>query len=425
MLDPISTPAEAPQILSPQELGLLLSTQAVARETIASTPDSPVLKFLATTKREHLAKMMVERPYKRGAIIFREGEQGDALYIIRSGQVVIVKGDLQNPIILGYRGIGEIVGEMALLEDRPRSATVVATEPLRLLCISRESFLTWLDSDPNLKMSILRALSARLRAADKARSDDLQTARRLTHHISQLETEKRQLLEAQDLRRQTTDFIIHDLRTPLSLFSGAVKMLEMVLPEDVLQANHELLDLANINSERMRRLIDSLLDIANLESGTMPLQPTAVNISELIAGILARMTISPWEDVRLHSTIPHNLPSVHCDEEKIERVLANLLDNAFKYTPSQGIVTTSAQVKDDLLYLSVTNTGLTIPLEDRERIFDRFTRITQTNFRRRGSGLGLAFCRLAVEAHGGRIWVEPGEGGLGNRFTFTLPLSPP
>jgi signal transduction histidine kinase len=110
------------------------------------------------------------------------------------------------------------------------------------------------------------------------------------------------------------------------------------------------------------------------------------------------------------------------DEEKIDRVLANLIDNALKFTPKGGEITIAVEEQDKHVLVSVANTGPTIPPRDGERIFDRFAQLSETSHQRRGWGLGLAFCRLAVEAHGGRIWVEPGEGGEGNRFVFSLPL---
>ena len=127
------------QFLTRQKLDRLLAVSPALSES-ATLLDSPILSLLAATKRELLAKLMTEQHYAPGQIIFKEGDVGDAMYIIRSGRVAVVKGGFKSPTILAYRGVGEIIGEMALLEDEPRSASVVAVEELRLLRISRENF---------------------------------------------------------------------------------------------------------------------------------------------------------------------------------------------------------------------------------------------------------------------------------------------
>jgi signal transduction histidine kinase len=104
--------------------------------------------------------------------------------------------------------------------------------------------------------------------------------------------------------------------------------------------------------------------------------------------------------------------------------LANLIDNAVKYTPDGGQITVVAEAQPEEILVIVANTGPTIPAGDRERVFERYSRAAVGAPRTEGFGLGLAFCRLAVEAHGGRIWVEPVENDQGNRFIFCLPVKP-
>ncbi len=132
------------------------------------------------------------------------------------------------------------------------------------------------------------------------------------------------------------------------------------------------------------------------------------------------------EGVTLRLELPATLPSMLYDESKIERVLANLMDNAFKYTPKNGEICIAATPGATDVQVSVTDAGPGIPEAERQRIFERFTQVQgDAVARRRGFGLGLTFCKLAVEAHGGAIWVEPGPGGVGARFIFTLPFAPP
>ena len=410
------------QILTTAELDRIRAANPISPDSSTTIPNSPLLSLLASTHRRELAKLIVEQQYEAGEIVFKEGDIGDALYIIRSGRVVVVKGNFNTPTVLGYRGMGEIVGEMALLENQPRSASIVAMENLSLLRISLEDFQRFLKTNTTLGLSILGSLSRRLRDSDEARSTSVQTEQRLTERVSELETEKQHLLELQRLRQETSDLIVHDLRNPLSLISGAINMLELTLPEDILTANQELIDLVNINCERMKRLVDSLLDVTQMESGETELAFAPVDLSHLIQKTFDRTAVILRNyDISIRSSIPPELPTVVIDEEKIDRVLANLMDNAIKFTSVGGQVTIAAEKQVDQVLVSVTNAGPTIPPADRERIFERFAHASVSK-QSRGFGLGLTFCRLAVEAHGGRIWVEPGEGGQGNRFVFSLPF---
>ncbi len=105
----------------------------------------------------------------------------------------------------------------------------------------------------------------------------------------------------------------------------------------------------------------------------------------------------------------------------IDRVVANLIDNAIKFTPNHGHINLSTELCDDHVQVRVTDTGRGIPADQRERFFDRFVQVEGDQPRTRGFGLGLTFCRLAIHAHGGRIWVEDGMQGVGSQFVFTLP----
>jgi signal transduction histidine kinase len=240
-----------------------------------------------------------------------------------------------------------------------------------------------------------------------------------------LKTEKQQLLELQRLRDETSDLIVHDLRNPLSMIAGGANLLEITLPEDVLQANREILDMVNNNVERMKRLVDSLLDVTRMEAGEIELLRSETNLSFLLQNTVERTAaILKEHDLTIRLLIPAELPVIVADEEKISRVLANLTDNAVKYTPNGGQITVSAEARKEQILISIANTGPTIPPQDRERVFERFSRAARGMPRTRGFGLGLAFCRLAVEAHGGKIWVEPRETGQGNRFIFSLPVKP-
>ncbi len=359
----------------------------------------------------------------RGQVICQEGEPGDAMYLIRSGHAAIVKGDLSAPIVLACRGAGEVIGEMALLENLPRSASVVALEEVYLYQITREDFQRMLSHGNNLDLGMLRRLSARLREADDMITMTTHARRSLSSQVDELEAENQQLLELQRLREQTTDLVVHDLRNPLHGIMGAVGMLQVVLPPNLLQDNRDLFNLINGNCERMQRLVESLLDISRMEAGEAELNLEPVNLAQLIQTAVSR--VAPTLQSRgIASSIymPAYLPPIEVDVDILDRVIINILDNAIKFTPPGGQISVSAEQQAACVAVSINDTGSGIPPEERPHVFERFARGSSPGRRPRGFGLGLTFCKLAIEAHGGEIRMEDGDSGVGSKCIFTLPL---
>ena len=139
------------------------------------------------------------------------------------------------------------------------------------------------------------------------------------------------------------------------------------------------------------------------------------------AAELIRPTAS-GKEIEIKTAVQPGLPLISADAGMISRVIVNLVENAVKYVPGEGAVTIAAHRENDMALVSIIDTGPGIPEEARARVFDKFTRLHGGSGAPKGLGLGLAFCKLAVEAHGGRIWVDAGPGGEGSSFNFTLPL---
>ena len=409
------------ELVSQQVLNHLLAAQADHPDTPEVPYTSSFIQLLVSADRGQLSQSFSEHRFAAGDVIFHEGAEGDSMFLVWSGRVAIVKGDLESPVILAYRIAGEIFGEMALLENQPRSASIIALEDTRLLELSRNRFEQLLSEQPAVSRSIMEVLSARLRHMTTVRSTGELSEKRLSKQVSVLESEKLRLEELQRLRQETTELIIHDLRNPLSAIAISLKMLTLVLPEAVLQANHELLEIAQTSTQRMQRLVDSLLEVSRMETGEAHFDMRSFNLGPLLHDVVQRNAILARKGVKIDTEIPFNLPIV-ADREKIDRVVVNLLDNALKYTPENGRIWVQAGQKAERVWVSISDTGPGIPAVDRERIFERFTQGSGEKLKRRGFGLGLAYCRLAVEGHGGRIWIQDGPNGIGSRFTFTLPL---
>jgi signal transduction histidine kinase len=409
------------ELVSQEVLNHLLAAQADHPDTPEVPYTSSFIQLLVSADRDQLSQSISELRFAAGEVIFHEGAEGDNMFLIWSGRVATVKGDLESPVILAYRTAGEIFGEMALLENQPRSASIIALEDTRLLELSRSRFEQLLSEQPAISRSIMEVLSARLRHMTTVRHTGELSEKRLSKQVSVLENEKQRLEELQRLRQETTELIIHDLRNPLSAIGISLNMLTLVLPEAVLQANHELLEIAQTSAQRLQRLVDSLLEVSRMETGEARFDIRSFNLGPLLHDVIQRNAILARKGVKIDTDIPFDLPVI-ADREKIERVLVNLVDNALKYTPENGHIWVQTGQKADSLWLSISDTGPGVPAEDRERIFERFTQGTGDKLKRRGFGLGLAYCRLAIEGHGGRIWVQDGPNGVGSRFTFTLPL---
>ena len=234
--------------------------------------------------------------------------------------------------------------------------------------------------------------------------------------------------EVEQARELITETLVHDLRSPLSSVIAALDVLsdKELSGEPSGELAGQALQVARRSSQRVLGMVEALLDISRMEAGMMDLNLGDVHLQAMAATLFADFAAQAREfGLILRSEIPAGLPPVCADPAKISRVLMNLLDNALKFTPTGGQVTLSAEpYEEGWVALRVSDTGPGIPAEFREKIFDRFSQVPGQKGRRRGSGLGLTFCRLAVEAHGGRIWVESGPGGTGSVFLITLPVGP-
>ncbi len=236
----------------------------------------------------------------------------------------------------------------------------------------------------------------------------------------------RDITERKDLdllREDLAAMIYHDLRSPLANILSSVELLSMSIPETGKETAESVLQIAHRSIERIQRLISSLLDLNRLEQNQPVGERTIVPIPALISEALD--AIKPGSDGRgqiIDVASPENIPPVFVDVDMIRRVLINLMENASKYTPVAGHIKISVKLDGDFVCIGVEDNGPGIPESDRERVFDKFTRLKSSQGSPGGLGVGLAFCKLAVLGHGGKIWVEsaPEKGSI---FRFTLPIA--
>jgi two-component system sensor histidine kinase KdpD len=238
---------------------------------------------------------------------------------------------------------------------------------------------------------------------------------------AQLAEEARQArlrIETEKLRNSLLSSVSHDLRTPLTVVTGAAAaLLDASAPKDA-QQRRDLLETIHEEGERLNRLVRNLLDMTRLEAGALRVNKEWQPIEEVIGSALNR-TEDRLLGRTVNTRVPADLPLVPLDAVLIEQVLINLIENATKYASTDTPIDVAAAAGDGVMEVEVADQGPGVPSKDRERVFEKFYRAREAGG---GVGLGLTICRGIVSAHGGRIWVEPRAGG-GASFRFTLPLA--
>lgn len=235
----------------------------------------------------------------------------------------------------------------------------------------------------------------------------------------------RDITELKRLDQLKTDFVnmvSHELRSPLTTIQASVKMVSHRLLGPVTEDQHNALDLANKNIERLARLINELLDISKIEAGKLELHCESVDMAGLVREVAKQFEPLAKErglDFRTSISIDHLEAFV--DRDKIIQIFTNLSQNALKFT-EKGFVELQLENTGDSVRCTVSDSGPGISKEDLPKVFGKFQQFgTPSKSREKGTGLGLSLCKGFVELHGGSIWVES-ERGQGTRFIFVLPL---
>ncbi len=398
----------------------------------------PILIGLAEEDLQALAEAADVYLYPVGAVVMQEGDEGDAIYFIVDGSVEVVKQyEDGSERFLHTSGPGDPVGEMALLQEGGRSASVRAVEPLTVLKIGRDPFLNVLGRSPALSVRILVRLTGRLRDSDQQSIEDLSKANvELTWALRKLER----------LDKTKTDFIqvsAHELRTPVAALLGYAQMMQYNTKIQDDSDLRVLVDGVVTSTERLHRVFNSILDVSRLMSGELQVIRSPLFMAVTLDAVRLRAEKAlKGRDMTLELVGLGDLPICSGDPDLLYKVFDHLLNNAIKYTPDGGRVTvTGRTVQDDELgrcvEVSVDDTGIGIEPQDIDLIFEKFYRTGEvalhssgtSKFKGGGPGLGLAIAQGIVLAHGGRIWAEsPGcdeETCPGSRFVVLLPIDVP
>ena len=367
-----------------------------------SAASTPVLsgKILVVDDEPHNVTLLRDLLESRGytVVTASDGERGLAL--ARESRPDVVLLDVMMPRLNGFDACRRIKAEQ-------RTAII----PVLLVTSldARQDRLAGIDAGANdfiTKPIDTADLLLRVRNAVVAKRLHDQIANQLS-----------QLRELERARDTLTHMIVHDLRSPLTGLRGYLELLRTSA-----NGNAEVLAYAteaDVIAGRLTEMISQVLDVSRLESGQMPLSLKEINLVELLPAAVASLGPPPT-GVELAYDLPSSPVMVTCDPELISRVLTNLVGNAYKFTPSGGRVRVGLEDDTDRVRFTVTDNGPGIPPEFRGLIFEKFGQAPLGRATgARSSGLGLNFCKLAVDAHRGKIGMEAAQSG-GSRFWVEL-----
>ena len=228
------------------------------------------------------------------------------------------------------------------------------------------------------------------------------------------------LEQVESMRQRLIGDVSHELRTPLTAMKGSMEG----LMDGILPATHETFLQIHEEANRLNHLVDDLQELSRVEAHAYELDIQPLDISLVVKTVSKRLAPQfGSKRIKLDLELALDLPQVLADENRAMQILTNLVGNALQYTPENGTVTVATRQIGNEVLISVHDTGIGIPHEHLQHVFDRFYRVDKSRSRRAGggSGIGLTIARALVEAHGGRIWVESAGLGEGSRFMFTLP----
>ncbi|PJF31567.1 MAG: hypothetical protein CUN51_04350 [Candidatus Thermofonsia Clade 1 bacterium] len=361
-----------------------------------------------------LAQLARQATYPPDTVLCREGAFENVLYLICEGEVVITKrfeATDESHLVLRRATSGDYFGEMAIISDAPRSATVTTTKETTVLEIDQDVFRTILERNPNLALQMVRQTFDRLRQNDRMTLEELRKAF--------------QTLEKLD--RAKLDFIevtAHELRTPLTIMRGYASMM---LADPAVRDNPVLRDMAQgiaNGSQRLHEIVNNMLDVQRIDLAQVSVAAVPVSVPLVLRG--AEMQFKEALQQRrltLQMDLAQNEGDggiyIEADPGLLSKAFYHILMNAIKYTPDGGTIRVTLRYEDHPLlervaHVQIADTGIGIDPEYHTLIFEKFYRLGdvqlhssgKTAFKAGGPGLGLAIARGAVLAHGGEIWVE-------------------
>lgn len=378
---------------------VLYATEGCSRlGSVTRLQQSVLFRELAPAELKFLEGLAKEQRFAAGQPIFQQGDAGLGLFVIGEGAVDIATGLGEGePRVLSRLGPGDFFGEMAVLEDQPRSASAVAASDTRVYFLPRQEFLALVNRSPGLAMTLLREISRRLRDFSRRHVEEVLQAERLA------------------VVGRFARSIIHDLKNPLSVISLSA---ELAARQGNLPAS-SVRSLEMI-SKQVDRIVDLVAEILEFTGASTQGEEEEVDFGEfLVACVRSAKAEAELRsvDVTLETPLPH--VRVKADYKRLRRVFDNLVGNAIEALDPGGQVQVVCRTQAGEVVTEVRDNGAGISAEIAGRLFQPFA----THGKVHGSGLGLSICKRIIEDHAGWIkaWNDPGGGAV---FAFGLPAVP-
>ena len=389
-------------------------------------------KGLEDSELREMADLTEFHTYPPDYVLCQEGAYEDIFYIVADGKIAITKklteGEPERVLRVGGRG--DMVGEMALIQNAPRAATVRTTSECTVLEMEKQDFETILSRSPHMAMDIIRITLDRIRANDQMMIADLQKTNKV---LRQLDRNKLEFIQV----------AAHELRTPLTVLLGYVKVLRSLVDTKANAALGGVLDGIIKGTDRIHEIVNMMLDVTRIDADTLKVATVPVPVKRVVNDLLHNFKQAMAErGIEIVTEHADETPNINGDPTLIQKALYQLIVNAIKYTPDGGKVTISTRPivmegEAPGIEIAVTDTGIGLDAEHHELVFEKFYQVGsvalhssgKTTFKGGGPGLGLAIVRGVARAHGGKTWVESvghdEEHFPGCTFYLQLPIDPP
>lgn len=350
--------------------------------------------------------------YPGGTMLCQEGASEDKFYILLDGSVNVTKtiNNVEQRHLKALES-GAFFGEMALIHNAPRAATVTTASPVTVMEIDKENFDRVLQRSSSISMAMVREISNRLRENDEMAIEDLKM------RAAELAQAYQKLAEQELARREFLTNIAHELRTPLMAAGGFLQLLQ----KGAIAAEKLPVTLETVarNIQQITTLVNDILFLQEMDLILPKFQPVnLLNLAENVAHEYQSKAAANL--VTLHVEAQGNIPQVSGDPKTLERAITALVDNAIKFSPNGGEVWLKLHEEENYVVLDVVDTGIGVEAANLAKIFDRFYHLERSEEHIfSGIGLGLAITNQVIKQHNGRLSVqsEPGKGS-----TFSLRL---
>lgn len=364
-----------------------------------------------------IAEVLTPKSIASGEVLFEKGDKDYALYLIVSGKVMVHVGSH----VYAHFGKHQYIGEYSLLDSSARSASVTAVEPTQLLRFDQKTFFDVIQKRPEITQSLLQGLVFRLRDYNRLEAE-------LTHKNKEIEEQKaileRQRMELEALNSTKDKFfaiIAHDLKNPFSTVLGISELLAREFESFDSDSLRNFITQIYKYSNNTFNLLENLLQWSMVQTGRMPLRPKIINLKDVIEeNVELLVGNARQKGISIHVSPCRNC-SAYVDVNQITTVVRNLISNAIKFTPHNGMIFCNTEDNGNYWLISVKDTGIGISDTDLAKLFRiDSNHTTLGTSEEKGTGLGLILCKEFVERNGGKIWVES-KVGEGSTFSFTVP----